>query len=396
MDGPPEIDLTLWGKSRGLPGRYPLVCHLLDAAAAAETLWDDYLSPGLRASLANELGVGERHARHLLAYWAALHDICKCMFCFQAQDETGLGQLSGYPEVRAEPKGHAFAAHVWLGQLLVAAGYKVGRKSSPAIRVAQLLGGHHGRFSPFNHREFRDPLDSLPALGDGKWEEQRQAIAALVHELTGRPEPPQQVSAAGGALACGLVILADWLVSQDTFLHKQIGAGLPESGDVACLGQHLVRSRASASRLLREAGLGQLTFKPGGFGDDFPFTPNGLQKSISECLPALVDGDPGLLLIMAPMGEGKTEAALHAGRLMGEAAGMPGYFVGLPTMATSDQMLRRVDDFRRRRVEGADSLTLLHGMAWLNATYSAEGDSVVGGSPVGGEDKHACSDGQLP
>ncbi|MEU8380645.1 CRISPR-associated helicase Cas3' [Streptosporangium sp. NPDC048865] len=371
-----EIDLALWGKSRGLPERYPLICHLLDAAAAAELLWDDYLSPGLRTSLANELGADEGHARQLLAYWAALHDICKCMSCFQAQDEIGLSRLSGYPEVHAEPKGHAFAAHVWLGQLLAAGGYKVGRKSSPAIRVAQLLGGHHGVFSSFNHREFGDPLGSLPALGEGKWEEQRQAIAALVHELTGRPEPPQKVSAAGGALACGLVILADWLVSQDTFLHKRISAGLPESGDADCLRQHLARSRASASGLLREAGLGRLTFKSGGFSDDFPFTPNGLQKSISERLPALVDGDPGLLLIMAPMGEGKTEAALHAGRLMGEAAGMPGYFVGLPTMATSDQMLRRVDDFRRRRVEGADSLTLLHGMAWLNAAYPPEGDEV--------------------
>lgn len=347
-----EIDLALLGKSRGLPGRYPLICHLLDAAAAAEILWDDYLSPGLRTFLANELGVGERRARQLLAYWAALHDICKCMSCFQAQDEIGLGQLSGYPEVHAEPKGHAFAAHVWLGQLLAAGGYKVGRKSSPAIRVARLLGGHYGVFSSFNHREFGDPLGSLPALGGSKWEEQRQVIAALVHELTGRPEPPQKVSAAGGALACGLVILTDWLVSQDTFLHKRITAGLPKSGDVDCLRQHLVRSRASASGLLREARLGWLTFKPGGFSDDFPFTPNGLQKSISERLPALVDGDPGLLLIMASMGEGKTEAALHAGRLMGEAAGMPGYFIGLPMMATSDHMLRRVDDFRRRRVEG--------------------------------------------
>src|SRR5690606_25020 len=59
---------------------------------------------------------------------------------------------------------------------------------------------------------------------------------------------------------------------------------------------------------------------------------------------------------------------------MGEAAGMPGYFFGLPTMATSDQMLRRVDEFRSRRGEGADSLTLLHSMAWLNAAYTGEGE----------------------
>ncbi|MCK2214774.1 CRISPR-associated helicase Cas3' [Actinomadura sp. ATCC 31491] len=105
---------------------------------------------------------------------------------------------------------------------------------------------------------------------------------------------------------------------------------------------------------------------------------------MSEQLPALLSSNPGLLLITAPMGEGKTETALHAGRLMGEAAHMPGYFIGLPTMATSDQMLRRVDEFRGRRVEGATSLTLLHGMAWLNSAYTAEGDEaqVVTGDPM--------------
>ncbi|MFC4057629.1 CRISPR-associated helicase Cas3' [Planomonospora corallina] len=373
MDEPPDVDLMLWGKSRGLPARYPLVCHLLDAAAAVEVLWDDYLAPGLRTALAGELVVGEERARRLLAYWAGLHDIGKCMSCFQEQDGDGFSGLVGYPEVDGEAKSHAFAAHVWLGRMLAGSGYTAKRKWSAAIRVAQLLGGHHGAFSSFHHLEFRDPLGALPALGEGRWEEQRRAIATAVHELMDRPEPPPEVSAAGGALACAVVILADWLVSQDAFLRRRIDAGLPRHGDITDLQRHLAGSRAAVVPLLREAGLGRLTFKPGGFSEDFPFQPNDLQRSISERLPVLVGGEPGLLLIMAPMGEGKTEAALHGGRLMGEAAGMPGCFVGLPTMATSDQMLRRVDDFRARRAEGADSLTLLHGMAWLNTAYSPDG-----------------------
>lgn len=375
MADSPDVDLELWGKSRGLRGsRYPLICHLLDTAAAAEALWDGYISPGLRRVVAAELGVDEGRARGLLAYWAGLHDIGKCTAGFQKQDEDGFARLNGYPSVDAEAIKHAFAAHVWLGQALVGAGYRTGRKSAPAFRVAQLLGGHHGTFAPFNHWEFTDPLGSVPALGEGRWEEQRQAIAETVYELVGRPEPPQRISAAGAALACGLVILADWLVSQDSFLLERIGEGLPKRGDVSGLKRHLSRSRAVLPAVLREAGLGRLGFKPGGFTDDFPFQPNDLQKSLSERLPALLDGDPGLLLITVPMGEGKTEAALFAGRLMGEAAGMPGYFFGLPTMATSDQMLRRVDEFRSRRVEGADSLTLLHSMAWLNAAYTGEGE----------------------
>ncbi|WP_433501820.1 CRISPR-associated helicase Cas3' (plasmid) [Sphaerimonospora sp. CA-214678] len=385
MTDRPIIDLTLWGKSRGLQGRrYPLVCHLLDAAAVMESLWDEYLPPGIRALIIDGLGTSDEHARSLLAYWAGLHDIGKVMACFQAQDAEGFAQLVGYPDGAEEAKGHAFAAHVWLGQALSESGYKTTDRRSPGFRVAQLLGGHHGKFFPYNSGETQAPLECLPALGTGRWEEQRKSMTALVHGLVGSPEPSRKLPSAVASLVCGLVILADWLVSQDVFLRERIASGLPAVGDAECLGKHLSDSRSSALDLLRGAGLGRLTFKPGAFDEDFPFQPNDLQRSISVQLPDLLQGEPGLLLIMAPMGEGKTEAALHAARLMGEAAGTPGMFFGLPTMATSDQMFGRVEEFRSRRAEGADSLTLLHSLAWLNSAYAPDGEvvDVLAGDPI--------------
>ncbi|QSI48081.1 CRISPR-associated helicase Cas3' [Thermobispora bispora] len=377
MTGRFDVDLALWGKSRGLNGhRYPLVCHLLDAAAAMEALWDEYVPPRVRTVITDGLGTTENHARALLASWAGLHDIGKVMACFQALDADGFARLTGYPDAPADMKGHAFAAHVWLGQALAEAGYKATGLRSPAVRVAQLLGGHHGTFFEYRHRELTDPVTFVPALGTGRWEEQRRRITAVVHELTGAPKPPTRLPAPVAALTCGLVILADWLVSQDVFLRKRIAAGLPAAGTPEALREHFDRSRQAAPGLLREAGLGRLTFKPGGFHDDFPFQPNDLQRSIAERLPGLLDGEPGLLLIMAPMGEGKTEAALHAARLMGETAGTPGVFFGLPTMATSDQMFDRLAEFRARRAEGADSLTLLHGLAWLNSAYAPDGEAI--------------------
>ncbi|MFE3455549.1 CRISPR-associated helicase Cas3' [Nonomuraea sp. NPDC059194] len=376
MAEPVNVDLALWGKSRGLSSPYPLICHLLDAAAAVETLWDVYLPSGLKATLAAQLSSSEAEARHLLAYWAALHDLGKCASCFQDLDERRRPDLQAYPRPDAGYQSHAFMGQVWLGKALARQGYRAARSHSPAARVAQIVGGHHGRFTPFNQLEFHSPLLAVPALSDGSWEEQRQAILSALHELLGAPSPPKQVSAAGAAMSCAAIILADWLVSQEPFLAERLRAGLPESGERDRLRRHLHASRAVTPRLLRDAGLGRLTFKPGGFAEDFPFPPNELQRSIAECLPDLLDGDPGLLLIMAPMGEGKTEAALHAAKLMGEAAGMPGFFFGLPTMATTDQMFTRADEFRQRRTEGSDSLTLLHGMAWLNAAYAPGGDPV--------------------
>src|SRR5690606_17468446 len=49
------------------------------------------------------------------------------------------------------------------------------------------------------------------------------------------------------------------------------------------------------------------------------------------------------LLIEAPMGEGKTEAALFAARHWIDRFEQPGMYLGLPTQATSNAMYERVD-----------------------------------------------------
>jgi hypothetical protein len=71
------VDLALWGKSRGLDVPYPVVCHLLDAAAVAGELWDSYVPHALRRTISRTLGVEEPEAGRLVALWAGLHDVGK-------------------------------------------------------------------------------------------------------------------------------------------------------------------------------------------------------------------------------------------------------------------------------------------------------------------------------
>jgi CRISPR-associated endonuclease/helicase Cas3 len=360
------VDSSLWGKRRGLAGPYPLICHLLDAAAVMGVLWDLYTAPATRRFIAAGLGVDEEHARCLLMFWAGLHDVGKVTCSFQVQAEDGFAQLSGYEEVPADRIKHAFAVHAWLGRVLEEHGYDA-RKT--AFRTAQLLGGHHGRFSSLGP-EMKDPLAAMPSLGRGKWESQRRAMFGAVFEIAGAPAPPRALKAAAAGIICGLVILADWLVSQDEFILSRLKS-LPAKGNLESLRAHFLASSRAAPDLLAKAGLSRLRLQAGSFEQEFPrYPPNYLQESVAENLPALLSDGPGLLLITVPMGDGKTEAALHGGRLMGEAAGTPGLYLGLPTMATADQMYTRIMDYGIRRSVDPSPLTLLHSTAWLNPSYS--------------------------
>ncbi len=79
---------------------------------------------------------------------------------------------------------------------------------------------------------------------------------------------------------------------------------------------------------------------------------------------------PGIVIIEAPMGEGKTEAALCLADHWGEGTGLRGFYFALPTQATSNQMFGRVRDFLETSYRGDQvQLQLLHGHASLSAEF---------------------------
>jgi CRISPR-associated endonuclease/helicase Cas3 len=372
------VDLRLWGKSRGLERRYPLILHLLDAAAAAECLWRDYLAAAQRRVITEGLGLqDEAHAGRLVGLWAGLHDLGKLIPKFQAMDGEAWAVLvaAGYPPVAPDqpPLRHERAAHLALAPLLAVHGYPtVGTPvGCAAHRVAQLLGGHHGTFHQACTRDQRRwGTRATPALGGGVWEEQRVAHLDLVCSTLQHPKPPPVVTPAAAVLATGVIVVADWLVSQESFLNERIKGGLPPDGDRSRLAHHLEGSRRLARDLLAGAGLGRASFVPSGFEETFGFAPYPLQASVATDLPKLASG-PGLLLVMAPTGDGKTEVALDAARVLGEAAGATGIHFALPTMATADQMFDRVVDYARRRLADRAALALVHGGAWLDDRLAA-------------------------
>lgn len=84
-------------------------------------------------------------------------------------------------------------------------------------------------------------------------------------------------------------------------------------------------------------------------------------------------GEPGLMVIEAPMGEGKTEAALAVAEIFAARSGAGGVFFALPTMATGNAMFPRLLDWIRRlpSTQGAEhSVLLAHSKSALNEDFA--------------------------
>ncbi|MFF8367068.1 CRISPR-associated endonuclease Cas3'' [Rhodococcus erythropolis] len=379
-------DPRLWGKEQGLDHPYPVMCHLLDVAAVFEVLWERLLDDRSRGRFAGQLGLSLGDCRAVLSLWAGLHDLGKISPVFQAQvPELFLavrgegGYVFAPGAERDRSFRHEMATHWALAGLLAEVGYPHRRArsatggSSAALAhwVGQLLGGHHGVFgAALTARHMQQPGRYQPGLGEEGWARQRRLHLEELRRVTGaHAVPAGALSADLAAVLTGLVIAADWLASQKraiTAVRPSVSwrAG-PEEIDA-----HFARARAAAPALVAAARLGRAQFAAPRFGEMFPFAPNPLQADLTEHLPGLVaDHGCGLLLITAPTGDGKTEAALYAASVLGKASGARGVYVALPTMATADAMFARVRAYADRALTGERALTLLHSMAWLNPSY---------------------------
>ncbi len=94
------------------------------------------------------------------------------------------------------------------------------------------------------------------------------------------------------------------------------------------------------------------------FSDLFGFPPNDLQTAA-----VTVIREPGVYVIEAPMGMGKTEAALAAAYQLISHGRASGLYFALPTQATSNRIHERVAEFLRRI--GATAPRLIHSGSWL-------------------------------
>ncbi|MFJ4966529.1 CRISPR-associated helicase Cas3' [Streptomyces sp. NPDC088729] len=388
------LDVRLWGKESGLSRPYPVMCHLLDTGAVFQALWDVVLSDATKAAIAGALGLSVLEARAVVSFWAGLHDMGKITPPFQAQVPSLYKPVRDDPSYISAPGAegeksfrHEIASHWALYELVAQAGYPDSDRllhRSVSHQVAQLLGGHHGVFGAvLKAKEAARACDYNPGLGRSGWDDQRRVHFDELRRAMGAFAVPQGGLPAGLAVVVsGLVVVADWLASQTSVIEPRI-PGPGWSGTASEVDAHWRGAVGTAPEVVRAARLGRARFSAREFGVMFPFTPNSLQRDLVEQLPALLEEHgPGLVLVTAPTGDGKTEAALFAASLLGRAAGARGLYFALPTMGTADAMLPRVEAFAARALSGERALMLLHSMAWLSSPGGRDG-AVMSDAPAG-------------
>jgi CRISPR-associated endonuclease/helicase Cas3 len=222
--------------------------------------------------------------------------------------------------------------------------------------LPELLGKHHG---------YTPQTDMYRATGEvfgGQvWQDQREELITAIRESCCMDWPVIS-SFAQAQLVAGLTTVADWIGSGSLFDD-------PDKD-----------WRPLVDKAVVQAGFMPPRIRPGlSFGDVFGgFVPRPIQKTLVECADR-----PGVYVLEASMGLGKTEAALYAAYRVMEAGKASGIYFALPTRLTSNKIYGRFNDFLKTVLKEEcpnRQALLLHGNAWLLEQTDLGGEGSPGGS----------------
>lgn len=211
-------------------------------------------------------------------------------------------------------------------------------------------GGHHGSY-PCGYK----PMRYLPYEGGNQsFSELREELLQILVDRFG-PLPDEDAKGEEERihLLTGFTIFSDWIGSNTDWFPPDV------STDEAAL-------KAKAFRALKDLNWAPTVRHNLSFGQQFyPQAPEAFApRDIQTALLAAADA-PGLYIVEAPMGMGKTEAALTTAYQRWTQGEERGLYFALPTQLTSNKIHDRISDFLHNTLGQDSTQTLIHGNAWL-------------------------------
>jgi CRISPR-associated endonuclease/helicase Cas3 len=284
---------------------------------------------------------------------AACHDIGKVSPTFQKKIHNAVGE--SFAELKnADPeKEKLWGGHAGVSQAAANAFLRRHKYPKDNIQnIPKILGQHHGSSPKLSqsaeHYDF----------GGETWQQRREELIAQLKAIL-ECDFPGIKSPEHARVLAGLTSVADW-----------IGSSSPLFDDPAITDW----KPRLIEQALDKAGFIRPTFKPDlTFSSIFDFEPHDSQtKLFAHATQA------GVYILEAPMGLGKTEAALYAAYKAMSDGQATGLYFALPTQLTSDKIHDRVNRFLTKILADDSShkkALLAHGSAWLqDIEFGVEGN----------------------
>lgn len=379
------IDKLLIGKVDNNLNWLPLYVHLNDTSGIMRCLLEDWISDATIESC--DMRYEDFYAVALFV--AYIHDIGKATSYFQGiiSNKVALlyDNLSGTGlNIHENIIHQGKTPHAYAGQWIL---------QSDTIglclpqEIANVIGAHHG--IPYPNQSL-NRIDDLVKLYPGNFygEENNETQYSMwqsiwhtivdealnVSELESITTIPTLTTNAQ-ILLSGLLIIADWIAS-NTSLFPLIGI-MDNPYDIDCNARivtawnklHFPESWHSEIYSMND----QI------FQERFDFKPNEVQKAVIRAVNST--NAPGIFILEAQMGIGKTEAALSMAEVIASKCNSTGIFMGLPTQATCNGLYDRLYQWASSVSEDTlNAIKLAHSGANYNKNYQQQviqGRSVI-------------------
>lgn len=350
----------------------PLWMHHRDTAGVMSYLLDSFVSP----SIAVSCGMDMISLRKTALFLVLVHDIGKATVGFQykiaksvpyrssALERYGLILPDSMDMAKVRETPHALAGEAILRYL--------GCPES----IAAVVGAHHGEPAAegniadltckkkdiIGYRNFFGDEEQNRSVLESSWREILNKALKLA-ELKSVDEL-SDISVKAQMILSGLLITADWIASNTEYFPL---ISIDDIGD-----ESVYQTRIDAA--LEELCFPEMwesqknDYNSSEFRHTFGFTPNKIQQKIIDIIKNT--NAPGLFIFEAPMGCGKTEAALSSAELLAAKCEKNGIFFGMPTQATANGIFPRIINWAEKHSEEYyHSIQLKHGSAEFNEVF---------------------------
>ncbi len=345
-----ELKRMLWAKSDPFK---PLLVHLIEVGAVAQTLLNNSVFFPILLELCKRASLSKDQATALVGYLAAVHDIGKIHPSF-----VGNGAIPKVKKYLEDNQLHYNVDHFrhekyGAYRLKTIWEEKKRFKNKRLVRSLAAVIRYH-------HQGKCGETGRMSLVNEAIWKVLQEEYEELLFHLFKLPEDLNITHMDAFCMSLlGVLVAADWIASGEEFASTPTDLDIDK---IVCNAVRMTNEFIIKNQLVHREAFGAVS----SFTDLWDFIPReGMRPLQREAERAFEDlsEKPLAVIVEAPMGEGKTEAAMYMATQLAKRWHKEGFYIALPTAATSNQMYSRInsmlDHLQLKKSK------LMHAMAWL-------------------------------